>query len=102
MSKRPQKPSGDHLRRGKPRLKPVVPPPENPTIVPPRRGLRLPDAACYVGVSSSKFQAMVGEKVMPQPFKAGGVTLWDLRKIDEAFDALSNQEDDSEWDDLHV
>ena len=39
---------------------------------------------------------------MPKPFRTGGVTLWDLRKIDTAFDALANQDDDSIWEDVHA
>jgi predicted DNA-binding transcriptional regulator AlpA len=68
----------------------------------PRRGLRLPDAALYVGVSETVFDRWVKKKLMPEPFKIDGVTLWDIRKIDPAFDALSNQDDDSEWDDPHA
>lgn len=68
----------------------------------PPRGMRLPIAAEYVGVSESKFLQMVKEGVMPKPFRTGGVTLWDLRKIDTAFDALANQDDDSIWEDVHA
>jgi predicted DNA-binding transcriptional regulator AlpA len=76
--------------------------PCDPKRLTPRRGLRLPEAAAYVGVSETKFKAMVKAKTMPEPFKIGGVTLWDLWKIDQAFDALSNQGDDSEWDDVNA
>jgi predicted DNA-binding transcriptional regulator AlpA len=66
------------------------------------RGMRRPVAAAYIGVSESKFQQMVDDGLMPKSFKVGGVTLWDSRKIDQAFDELSNHEEESGWDDLHV
>jgi predicted DNA-binding transcriptional regulator AlpA len=64
--------------------------------------MRLPVAAEYVGVSESKFIQMVKDGLMPKPFKIGGVTLWDRRKIDPAFDELSNPEVESVWDDVHA
>lgn len=66
------------------------------------RGMRLPVAAEYIGVSRSKFLQLVTDGLMPKPFKIGGVTLWDLRKIDPAFDELSNREEESVWDHIHV
>jgi predicted DNA-binding transcriptional regulator AlpA len=66
--------------------------------------LRLRDAAFYVGVSESKFQQMVAGGLMPKPFKIGGVTLWDARKVDSAFDDLPGNIEDEEsvWDNVHV
>jgi predicted DNA-binding transcriptional regulator AlpA len=66
------------------------------------RGLRKPRAAFYVGVSETHFDTWVRDKLMPEPFKIGGVVLWDRQRLDLAFDALSNREDDSVWDDVHV
>ncbi|MFD1330730.1 helix-turn-helix transcriptional regulator [Methylopila musalis] len=54
------------------------------------RGLRRDDAAAYIGVSPSKFDALVSDGRMPQPFRIDGCVVWDLRKLDMAFDALSD------------
>jgi len=68
------------------------------------RGMRRPVAAFYVGVSETKFQKMVDDKLMPDGFKVGDVKLWDSRKVDSAFDNLPGNisEEGSEWDNLHV
>lgn len=57
--------------------------------VAPRRGLRREDAARYVGISTAKFDACVKDGRMPQPFKIDACVIWDLRRLDAAFDALS-------------
>ena len=59
-------------------------------------------AAAYVGVSETQFERWVDARLMPKSFKVGDVKLWDSRKIDEAFDELSNAEDEFMWDDLHA
>lgn len=67
----------------------------------PRRGLRKPEAALYVGVGESKFAEMVRDGIMPQPIKVSGCVIWDVRQLDFAFDRLSAQpgEDEAnEWD----
>lgn len=55
-----------------------------------RRGLRRPEAATYIGVSKSLFDQLVEEGTMPKPFKIRGrtCTMWDIRDLDDAFDAL--------------
>ena len=55
----------------------------------PRRGLRREDAARYVGVSTTKFDACVKDGRMSQPFRIDACVIWDLRRLDAAFDALS-------------
>jgi predicted DNA-binding transcriptional regulator AlpA len=55
----------------------------------PRRGLRREDAARYVGISTAKFDECVKDGRMPQPFKIDACVIWDLRRLDAAFDALS-------------
>lgn len=61
------------------------------------------EAAAYVGVSANTFTRMVEDKLMPRPVQVYARLLWDVRKLDMAIDALS--EDDSEigeaneWDD---
>ncbi len=63
----------------------------------PRRGLRRDEAAAYVGISPSKFDQLVRERRMPQPLRIDGCTLWDIRALDSAFDALAGVEDGG-WD----
>lgn len=54
----------------------------------PRRGLRRPLAAAYVGVSASKFDQWVNTGLMPKPKKVDGCVIWDVRALDLAFDDL--------------
>ncbi|WP_279604728.1 helix-turn-helix domain-containing protein [Methylobacterium sp. J-070] len=65
----------------------------------PRRGLNRQEAARYVGISAAKFDELVREGLMPQPFRIGSRVIWDLRKVDDAFDALSEPEKANPWDD---
>lgn len=55
---------------------------------PTRRGLHREEAAAYVGVSSTKFDAMVGDRRMPKPKQVDGRRIWDIRALDRAFDLL--------------
>jgi predicted DNA-binding transcriptional regulator AlpA len=64
----------------------------------PRRALRLRDAASYIGVSARKFQQLVAEGQMPKSFKLHGCVLWDIRRLDEAIDCLSDTDDSNPWD----
>jgi len=61
---------------------PILP----PTLAP--RGLRREEAAAYVGVGASTFDAMVRDGRMPGPKVVGARRVWDLRALDRAFDAL--------------
>lgn len=61
-----------------------------------RRGLRRPDAAMYVGLGASKFDAMVKDGRMPKPKRVDGCVIWDVRELDLAFDNLP---DDAEQED---
>jgi excisionase family DNA binding protein len=66
-----------------------------------RRGLSRQEAARYVGISTTKFDELVREGEMPQPFRIGSRTIWDLRKLDAAFDLLSGPEETNsftDWD----
>jgi predicted DNA-binding transcriptional regulator AlpA len=65
----------------------------------PRRGLRRDDAALYVGVSPTKFDQMVADGRMPKSFRIDGCVLWDMRKLDLAIDALSDEDNGrNPWD----
>lgn len=59
----------------------------------PRRGLSRQEAARYVGISTPKFDELVREGQMPQPFRIGSRVIWDLRKLDAAFDVLSGSDE---------
>jgi predicted DNA-binding transcriptional regulator AlpA len=55
------------------------------------RGLRVQDAARYVGVSESTFENWVKSGLMPQGFTVDRIRLWDARDVDYAFDMLKGQ-----------
>ena len=80
---------------------PDVPAPVRVEVV-PRRGLNRAEAARYVGISTTTFDKLVREGQIPQPFQIGSRTIWDLRKLDAAFDVLSGPEEADSfagWDD---
>jgi hypothetical protein len=64
----------------------------------PRRGLSREEAAMYVGVSSSKFDQMVGDGRMPSALQIDGRKIWDLRKLDLAFDSLVGHDSPNSWE----
>jgi hypothetical protein len=66
----------------------------------PRRGLSRVEAAMYIGISVSKFDQLVRDDRMPSPIFLDGRRLWDLRKLDAAFDALDAEPGDQSWDDF--
>lgn len=74
-------------------LDPEAPVPIRVEVV-SRRGLSRHEAARYVGVSVSKLDQMVDEGQMPEPFRVGARVIYDLTKLDAAFDALSGPIDE--------
>ncbi len=60
----------------------------------PRRGLNRQEAARYVGVGAAKFDELVREGQMPPPFWIGSRRIWDMRKLDAAFDLLSGSKEE--------
>lgn len=64
-----------------------------PLSLPPR-GLNRCEAAAYIGVSPSLFDLMVKDGRMPKPKQVNARTVWDLRRLDLAFDALPEQDGD--------
>lgn len=68
------------------------------------RGLKLAQAARYVGVGVTKFNEMVADGRMPKARKIDTRKVWDSRELDDAFDALPHdgEGDDGEnpWDDI--
>jgi len=57
-----------------------------PSLAP--RGLSREESATYIGVSPSKFDAMVDDERMPQPKVIDGRHIWDRHALDAAFSAL--------------
>jgi predicted DNA-binding transcriptional regulator AlpA len=62
-----------------------------PNMLP--RGLSRKQAADYIGVSPSLFDEMVKDCRMPPPKRINARTVWDVRQLDAAFDALPSDED---------
>lgn len=67
---------------------------------PTRRGLSRTEAADYIGVGASKFDAMVSDGRMPKPKKIDGRRVWDVRSLDRSFEALPGGQDSdyNPWD----
>lgn len=59
----------------------------------PPRGLSRVEAARYVGVSPSLFDAMVQDGRMPKPKPMNARRVWDRLRLDAAFDALPDDEE---------
>ena len=72
--------------------------------LPTRRGLSRAEAAGYVGIGVSKFDALVVDGRMPKALRIDGRRLWDVRQLDSAFDALHDDREDAAnpWDSLHA
>lgn len=58
----------------------------------PRRGLSREEAAMYVCVGVTKFDEMVNDGRMPKAKRIDGRKVWDVRKLDMAFDALPDDD----------
>ncbi len=80
------------------RLKDVL-----PASLPPR-GLSREQAAAYVGVGTSLFDAMVRDGRMPQPKEINSRRVWDRLQLDAAFSALPDTEGhaDDVWETVRV
>ena len=72
-------------------------PPES-ALIP--RGLSRVDAARYLGISGSLFDQMVRDGRMPPPKRINTRTVWDRRRLDDAFDSLPEAEGENPWDRL--
>ena len=55
----------------------------------PRRGLSRTEAAIYLGISPTKFDALVKDGRMPRPRIIDARKLWDVYELDMAFDAIT-------------
>src|SRR5471032_1724699 len=61
----------------------------------PRRGLRREEAAAYLGFSARKFDELIADGRMPKPKRIDGVVVWDIHRLDQAFDALPDDGGDT-------
>jgi hypothetical protein len=57
----------------------------------PRRGLCREEAALYIGISPSKFDQLVKDGRMPPPKEVDGRVIWDVVRLDLAFEALPDR-----------
>lgn len=66
------------------------------------RGLRRADAARYVGISPSLFDAKRKEGAIPPPRDMFGVMIWDRKDLDSLFDkpvyVAANDNGANYWD----
>jgi predicted DNA-binding transcriptional regulator AlpA len=67
------------------------------------RGLSRVQAAAYIGVSVTLFDAMVRDGRMPKPMRINARIVWDRFKLDEAFAGLCDDgPHDDPWDKVEV
>jgi predicted DNA-binding transcriptional regulator AlpA len=68
------------------------------------RGLSRVQAAAYIGVSPSLFDELVRDGRMPRPKRINSRTIWDRIRLDEAFEAILDDESQAAnpWDDEDV
>lgn len=71
--------------------------------LPTRRMLNRAEAAAYVGVSVNTLDRMIADRLMPGPIRVYSRTLWDVRALDFAIDALPGNDwgdEANDWDEV--
>jgi predicted DNA-binding transcriptional regulator AlpA len=68
-----------------------------PPSLPPR-GLSRVESAAYVGVSPSLFDEMVKDGRMPNPKRINSRSVWDRKRLDDAFESLPDNDSGNPWD----
>ena len=53
-----------------------------------KRGLNRIEAAEYIGIGTTKFDALVEDRRMPSPKLIDKRNVWDVRQLDDYFDRL--------------
>lgn len=61
-------------------------------------GLGQADAAAAIGISATKFRALVDDGRMPKPRRIDSRLLWDADELRDAFKALPHDGGDNEVD----
>ena len=66
----------------------------------PPRGLRIAEAARYLGVGQTKFGVLVKDGRLPAPKRIDGCVVWDRLALDDAFEAIpvDEAEKPNPWD----
>jgi len=67
-------------------------------ILPVVFGLGEVEAAAAIGISATKFRALVEEKRMPSPRRLDGRKIWDVDELRAAFKALPHLYEDEKAD----
>jgi hypothetical protein len=62
----------------------------------PRRGLSREESASYLGISPSKFDQLRKDGRVSAPKLIDCRKVWDIRRLDEAFDALPEEGQDAQ------
>ena len=67
---------------------------------PVRRGLKRVEVAEYIGISATKFDALVKDGRMPRPKRIDGRNVWDRLAVDRAFEQIDRdgQNEGNPWD----
>jgi predicted DNA-binding transcriptional regulator AlpA len=63
------------------------------------RGLSREQAAAYVGVGVTLFDAMVDDGRMPRPKRLNARLVWDRLQLDRSFEAIPDENDDTDLSD---
>jgi hypothetical protein len=66
----------------------------------PRRGLSREESAMYLGISPSKFDQLRADGRVGPAKVIDGRKIWDIRVLDELFDALPEEPNEAadDWD----
>jgi len=68
-----------------------------PVNLPPR-GLNRVQSAEYLGVSPSTLHSLVTNGQVAEPKRIGTRVVWDVRKLDQFFDATPEEDRANPWD----
>lgn len=70
-----------------------------PISLPPR-GLSRVEAAAYIGISATLFDALVKDGRMPAPKRINNRKIWDRKKLDQSFELIPDGDtvDHNPWD----
>lgn len=68
-----------------------------PANLPPR-GLNSVQAAEYLGISATTFENLVATGHVAPPKRVGKRKIWDVRKLDQFFDGMPDEEQANPWD----
>jgi hypothetical protein len=61
-------------------------------------GLGEIEAAAAIGISATKFRALVNEKRMPSPRRVDGRNIWDVDELRAAFKSLPHADENEKAD----